>query len=191
MRHTSPAVRVAIILAVSLTFLTLIALASQPDLTQSDPQLIERGEYLVTITGCNDCHSPKLFAQGEAQLDSKRLLSGHPQDEKLPENPKEMLGPGKWGAVTNAGLTAWTGPWGTSYAINLTPDKETGLGNWTEKAFMMAMRSGKHRGVGRPILPPMPWMNYAVMTDDDLHAVFAYLQSIPPVRNKVPEPAAP
>jgi hypothetical protein len=87
-----------------------------------------------------------------------------------------------------AGLTAWAGPWGGSYAANLTPDEATGLGIWTEELFIQALRSGKHMGVGRDILPPMPWQNCAVLTDSDLRAIFAYLRSIPPIRNSVPVP---
>jgi cytochrome c len=87
-------------------------------------------------------------------------------------------------------MTAWTGPWGVSYTANLTPDP-SGLGAWNEDIFINTMRTGKHWGQGRPILPPMPWFNYAKMTDDDLKAVFAYLQSIPPVHNHVPQPVPP
>ena len=94
-------------------------------------------------------------------------------------------GPWAWsGAVTN---TAFAGPWGISYAFNLTPDKNTGIGIWTEDIFIKTIRNGRHWGVARPILPPMPWQNIREMTDEDLRAVFAYLRSIPPVNNKVPD----
>jgi hypothetical protein len=88
-------------------------------------------------------------------------------------------------------MTSFVGPWGVSFTANLTPDKETGLGNWTEEMFMMALRTGRHEGKGRPILPPMPFQYVASLTDDDLKAVFAYLQSLPPVRNRVPAPIDP
>jgi hypothetical protein len=87
--------------------------------------------------------------------------------------------------------TAWSGPWGVSFTANLTPDPETGLGQWTFRNFKDTIRTGRHMGRGRPILPPMPIPMYKHMTDDDLAAVFAYLQSIPPVRNKVPSPRPP
>jgi hypothetical protein len=99
--------------------------------------------------------------------------------------------PDKWGAVTPNDFTAWVGSWGTSYPANLTPDVETGLGSWTESMFIGALRTGKHMGVGRDILPPMPWPNYGQMTTDDLKAVFAFLQSLKPVHNPVPDPIAP
>jgi len=103
----------------------------------------------------------------------------------MPDPPKPV-GPWQWsGAATN---TAFAGPWGVSYGANLTPDRDTGLGQWTEKMFLDAMRTGKHAGAGRPILPPMPWPSYKQMTDDDLKAVFAYLQSVKPISNRVPEP---
>jgi hypothetical protein len=88
-------------------------------------------------------------------------------------------------------MTAWAGPWGTSFAANLTPDIETGLGSWTEAMFVKAIRSGKHMGEGRPILPPMPWQVYKNLTDEDLKSIFAYLQSLPAVENAVPEPVPP
>jgi hypothetical protein len=88
-------------------------------------------------------------------------------------------------------LTAWSGPWGQSFAANLTPDKNTGLGIWTEDMFIKAIRTGKHMGTSRDILPPMPWQAFAQMTDADLKGIFAYLQSIPAVTNHVPDPIPP
>jgi hypothetical protein len=96
-------------------------------------------------------------------------------------------------AMTNQMLTAWAGPWGVSFAMNLTRDKETGLGEWTEEVFIQAIRTGKHQGQpnGRDILPPMPWFNFRQMSDSDLKAVWAYLRSLPPIKNKVPTPIPP
>jgi hypothetical protein len=118
-----------------------------------------------------------------------RELAGHPAGDKVPPVPKGLIEPmAPFGTLANQNLTAWAGPWGVSYAMNLTPDKATGLGSWTEEMFVNAIRTGKHQGTGRPILPPMPWNQYMHMTDDDLKAVFAYLQSLPPVNNAIPEP---
>jgi len=112
------------------------------------------------------------------------MLSGHPASLVMPPAPKSN-GPWLWtGAATN---TAFAGPWGVSYARNLTPDQVSGLGIWTEEMFVKTMRTGRHMGVSRPILPPMPWQNLNAMTDDDLKAVFAYLRSIKPIRNEVPD----
>jgi hypothetical protein len=87
--------------------------------------------------------------------------------------------------------TAFAGPWGVSFAANLTPDKETGMGSWTEATFIQAIRSGRHEGMGRPIMPPMPWMQYRSASDEDLSAIFAYLQSIPAIANRVPQAMEP
>jgi hypothetical protein len=92
------------------------------------------------------------------------------------------------GAATN---TAFAGPWGVSFAANLTPDPETGLGKWTPEMFIATMKTGRHEGKGRPILPPMPYFVVAKLTDEDIRDLFAYLQSLPPVRNRVPAPVDP
>lgn len=152
---------------------------------------VKRGKYLAEYGGCSDCHTPKLMtAQGPAP-DPSRLLSGHPATTPVPAVPPGVLGPDQWAALTNSDLTAWAGPWGVSFAANLTPDKATGLGNWTVDQLIKTMRTGKHLGTGRPVLPPMPWFDVAVLTDSDLKALFAYLRSIPPIENAVPPPIPP
>lgn len=176
-------VRAAAIVAV----LPIASVASAKD--AASKQMIRRGEYLVTVGGCNDCHTPwKMGANGPAP-DKTRLLSGHPQDLDVSSAPKSP--PAPWAYTATATMTAWAGPWGVSFTANLTPDQETGLGKWTPQNFIQAMRTGRHMGRGRQILPPMPYYDYAKMTDADLKAVFAYLQSIPAVKNRVPEPIAP
>lgn len=152
---------------------------------------VERGKYLVTVGGCNDCHTPKKFGPNGPEPDMDKQLSGNPASEKVAAVPKGLIAPGKWGTVANNHLGAWAGPWGVSFAMNLTPDKATGLGSWTQEMFIGALRTGKHQGTGRPILPPMPWNWYRNMTDDDLKAVFAYLQSLPPINNPIPDPLPP
>ena len=149
---------------------------------------VERGAYMVTIMGCNDCHTPwKMGAQGP-EPDMSRELSGHPAEMKLPP-PPAAAGPWIWsGAATN---TAFAGPWGVSFTANLTPDKETGLGSWTEEMFLATFRTARHQGKGRPILPPMPVKMIGKATDEDLKSIFAYLQSLTPVKNKVPMPIDP
>ena len=158
--------------------------------SKKDDEVI-RGRYLVTLGGCNDCHTPKNMTPQGPTPDMSRELAGFPADKKLPEVPKDVIGPARWGGLASDDLTAWVGPWGISFAANLTPDEETGLGSWSLETFKLAMRTGRHKGDGRPILPPMPWYGLAPMTDDDLAAIFAYLKSIPAVKNKVPEPVAP
>jgi hypothetical protein len=151
----------------------------------------ERGKYLVTVGGCNDCHTPKKLGPNGPEPDMAKQLSGNPSTEKLAPVPAGLIAPDKYLTVVNNHLGAWVGPWGVSFAMNLTPDKPTGLGSWTEEMFVTALRTGKHQGTGRPILPPMPWNWYRNMTDEDLKAVFAYLQSLPPINNPIPDPLPP
>jgi hypothetical protein len=147
---------------------------------------IARGKDLVWSIGCNDCHTPKKMGPKGPELDTARLLSGHREDAGLPRPPALPEGP--WGVVTSMEFTAWSGPWGISYAFNLTPDENTGLGIWTEEMFLRALRTGRHMGTSRQILPPMPWEVYGRLGDEDLKSIYAYLRSIPPVSNRVPEP---
>jgi mono/diheme cytochrome c family protein len=160
-----------------------------PSHAPADPARIARGEYLVTIGGCNDCHTPWKLGPRGPEPDMTRLLSGHPEALAMPPAPELPAGP--WVASVAGTMTAWAGPWGVSFTANLTPDNETGLGEWTVEQFVQALRTGRHQGKGRPILPPMPYFNYAKATDEDLVSVFAYLRSIPPVRNRVPQPIDP
>lgn len=175
--------RIVIILVIALALLPLSSCSQQATATPVAQQ-IERGKYLVTVGGCNDCHTPLKMGPNGPEPDFSRALSGHPAQVKMTAPPKTDL-PWAWsGSATN---TAFAGPWGISYAKNLTPDPVTGLGIWDEKMFITTLRTGKHMGVSRPILPPMPWFNYAKMSDDDLKSVFAYLRSIKPIRNEVPD----
>lgn len=143
----------------------------------------------MAFGGCHDCHTPKKMGPNGPELDTTRLLSGHPEDVKVASAYAPAPG-SLWTAATNDSLTAWSGPWGISFAANLTPDTTTGLrsGVWTEELFMKAMRSGQHMGTARPILPPMPWQDLAKLTDADLKAIWVYLGSIPAVVNHVPDP---
>jgi mono/diheme cytochrome c family protein len=185
--HRGNAIRNAI--ATAALLMTATAVAAQTASVAQDQ--IKRGDYLSIIGGCNDCHSPKLMTPKGPEPDPARLLSGHPANVQLPPVPPGVLGPGKWAALTNDDLTAWVGPWGTTFAANLTPDVATGLGGWTAAQFIQTMRTGKHLGAGRPILPPMPVYALAAMTDPDLKALFAYLKSLKPIKNQVPTPVPP
>ncbi len=159
-----------------------------PKAAKSKSDQLARGKYLVGYGDCNACHTPLKMGPQVPEPDWSRMLSGHPEEAKLPPPPKLDNSP--WFAAT-AGMTAWTGPWGISYAVNLTPDKNTGIGIWTEDMFLKAMRTGKHMGHGREILPPMPWHSIGTLSDEDLKAVFAYLRSVPAIANHVPAPVGP
>jgi len=164
------------------------AATGQAESAAASSDLVGGGRYLVTIMGCNDCHTPYKMGKTGPEPDMTRMLSGHPENLKLAPPPKLEGGWLMAGAATN---TAWAGPWGVSYTSNLTPDQNTGIGIWTEDMFIKAMRTGKHMGTSRTILPPMPWPWYAKMRDEELKAVFAYLKSIPPIQNHVPDPLPP
>ena len=156
-----------------------LAASATPD------SVLKRGEYVAKTGGCSDCHAPWRKGPNGPEPDLSRGLSGHPADLVMPPPPPLGNGPWVWsGAATN---TAFAGPWGVSYASNLTPDNETGIGKWREQDFIAALRTGRHLGVGRPIMPPMPWSAYKHLSDADLKALFAYLRSRPAVSNKVPE----
>ena len=153
---------------------------------------LERGKVLVTVGGCHDCHSPKKFGAIGPEPDMDRMLSGHPEGGEVPVPYTPEAG-SPWTVATTDGLTTWSGPWGVSFASNLTPDTLTGLrsGVWTEELFITALRTGKHMGTSRAILPPMPWPAIGQLSDDDLKAIWAYLGTIPPITNHVPDPFDP
>jgi mono/diheme cytochrome c family protein len=153
-------------------------------------ELVARGKYLVTTGGCDDCHTPKIYTPNGPVPDSTRSLSGFQQGEKLPALDVKYVAPGNW-VATESNFSAWVGPWGVSYASNLTPDNATGIGALTEEMFIKTLREGKLMGVGRPLLPPMPWQTIGQMTDQDLKAIYAYLKTIQPINNEVPQPTPP
>lgn len=159
----------------------------QDESKKSDEQMLERGKLLVTVGGCDDCHTPKNFGPKGPELNMSKRFSGHPEGTQLPQVDPNVLD--HWGLMSYD-LTAMVGPWGVSFGINLTPDDETGIGTWQPEMFINAMKTGKHLGVadGRPILPPMPWQNLAQVPDEDLNAIFMYLKSLPAVKNKTPKP---
>ncbi len=148
------------------------------------------GEHLVATGGCGDCHTPKKMTSLGPVHDSSLLLSGHPANFPMPEIDRKML-EGKGIAATQT-LTFWIGPWGVSYAANLTPDS-TGLLAWTEDQFITALHDGVAKGIkgNRPLLPPMPVSVTKNYTTAELKAMFAYLKTIQPVKNIVPQPMPP
>ncbi|MFO1251401.1 MAG: c-type cytochrome [Inhella sp.] len=179
-------------LAALLMALTVPATAQPAQPTAKAPKVntaqVLRGAYLMKTSACMDCHTPLKMGPNGPEPDMSRLYSGHPQGAQLSPAPTLT---GSWMTVASDTMTAWVGPWGTSFTANLTPDPETGLGRWTEKDFIQTIRTGRHLGRGRPVLPPMPIPVYSQMTDADLKAIYAYLRTIPPIRNQVPDPLPP
>jgi hypothetical protein len=173
---------------------TLLAYLPKTTPTPTTPppytkQQIARGKYLVQIMGCRDCHSPKMMTPQGPAVDINRDLSGHPETMPLGKINKDAMS--EW-VLFNMMNTAAVGPWGASFAANLTSD-DTGIGEWKQAQFLVAMREGKSKGIrtARPLLPPMPWQNYVNMKEKDLIAIFAYLKSTKPIKNDVPQPIAP
>ncbi len=157
-----------------------------PSMSKQDS--IKRGEYLVMMMGCHECHSPKVFTpSGEMMYDTTRLLSGHPAGSPDPSLGKKGSTMPMEGIVFGGDLTSYIGPWGHSYSANLTPDP-TGLGEWSFEMFKKAFTEGKYQGLdnGRPIMPPMPWQNFAHITNEDIHMIWTFLRSLKPINNIVP-----
>lgn len=192
-------VSLTILAAISITtFVLACSQEQQPSQSTNSPTIllgssqadtVKYGEYLVTGVGCHDCHSPKVFGPQGPEPDPSRLLAGHIAGTPLPPVDKAAL---KSWYLFSQDLTAFSGPWGVSFAANITSD-ETGIGNWTEEQFFRAMREGKFKGApeGRQILPPMPWPAFSKLNDTDLKAIFAYLKSTKPIKNVVPPPISP
>jgi mono/diheme cytochrome c family protein len=137
-------------------------LAGFCDTGRAQTAQVKRGEYLVTLGGCNDCHTPGYFF---GKPDKSRLLGGSEVGFAIPD------------------LGVFHGP-------NLTPDSETGLGNWSADEIVAAITKGQ-RPDGRILAPIMPWHAFANLTRQDAYAIAAFLKSLPPVRNKVPGPFGP
>ena len=162
--------------------------AESPEPSVED--VIAHGEYLVGIMGCHDCHSPKRMGERGPEMIPELMLSGFPSDRPIVKFKSELIQQGF--AMLYPDLTGAAGPWGVSFAGNLTPH-ESGIGNWTEEQFKRALTQGKSKGLenGRMLLPPMPWQGFSILKDEDVHAIYSYLKSINPVENVVPAPVSP
>ena len=147
---------------------------------------VKWGERLVAIGGCNDCHTPKKMGPQGPVDDMSLMLSGHPA--QMPPANFDAKEAAKKGLVITQTFTAWTGPWGTTYAANITSDS-TGIGSWKEDQFLKSLKEKKWMGLDntRPLMPPMSMMSATIMTEDELKAIFAYLKTTPPIHNIQPE----
>ena len=152
--------------------------------TGKEEKMVKRGEYLVTTIGCDDCHSPKKLGPHGPEVDMELRFSGYPSGRPLPAF--DTITAKSW-ALMNQDLTACVGPWGISFAGNITSDA-TGIGNWTEEQFVKCIREGKWKGLNnsRPLMPPMPWQNFSKLTDEDLRSIYRFLKTTKPVKNTVP-----
>lgn len=161
--------------------------SEKKSITMTKEEMVKRGAYLVNTIGCDDCHSPKQMGPNGPEIIPELRLSGYPSDRPLTIADTNVLKKG-W-MLFSADLTTAVGPWGQSFAANLTSDA-TGTGSWKEEQFIKAIREGKYKGLDntRPLLMPMPWFVYKNLTDDDLKSIFAFLQTTKPVKNVVPAP---
>jgi len=160
---------------------------TQQEKKLSKEEYENRGKYLVEMIGCHDCHSPKKMGERGPELISELAFSGFQANSELPMMNKQALENG-W-MLMNPDLTAFVGPWGISYAANLTPH-DTGMGSWNFEQFKRAMVEGKYKGQkdGRMLLPPMPWQNFKEVEEEDLRAMYNYFKTLKPVDNVVPSP---
>ena len=153
----------------------------------SQEQLVKRGEYLVNAVGCDDCHSPKKMGPKGPEIIEELRFSGYPSERPIQPADTNTIHNG-W-MLLGTDLTSAVGPWGMSFAANISSDA-TGIGNWKEEQFFKVIREGKYKGLegSRDLLPPMPWFVYKNFSDEDIRSIFAYLKSTKPVANQVPAP---
>jgi hypothetical protein len=175
---------------VLLLFFQISCSGNEEPKTLTHEEMVARGKYLVNFGGCSDCHTPKIYTDMGPVPDTTKLLAGYYEGTMLPKADMNMLIQNGW-AMTEKNFTAWVGPWGISYAANLTPDNATGIGAMSEEMFIKTLREGKWMGVGRPLMPPMPWQGIGSATDEDLKCMYTYLMSIKPIHNAVPQPTPP
>jgi mono/diheme cytochrome c family protein len=147
---------------VRLVLLAAPAIALPAFTAVADDRQIMRGQYLVTLGGCNDCHTPGYFF---GNPDMSRFLGGSDVAFEVPGQ-------------------------GVFVGRNITPDKESGIGNWTSEQIVTAIQTGQ-RPDGRTLAPIMPWHAFAKLTADDAMAIAAFLQSLNPVSNRLPDPFKP
>ncbi len=135
---------------------------------EGDAEQVQQGRYLVGLLGCASCHTDG-------------ALIGKP-------DPKKTLAGSSIGiAYTNPMVNEFPG---AVYPPNLTSDPETGLGKWSVAEITTMLQSGKNRH-GQQTMTIMPWMSYAQLSSDDATAIAAYLKSLPPVINRVPQRVLP
>lgn len=147
---------------------------------------VKWGERLVFVGGCHDCHTPKKMGEHGPENDMSLMLSGHPA--QMPGTDFDAKEAAKKGLILTQTFTSWTGPWGVTYAPNLTSDS-TGIGGWKEEQFIKCLKEKKWMGLDntRPLMPPMSMMPATEMSEDELKAIFAYLKTTPAVKNIAPQ----
>lgn len=179
------------ILVLSLAPYLFVSCEQPPDKSKKkySTEQINKGETLLLEARCGFCHTPVIETSNGKVSDTSKRLSGHPSDYKLPEIPRTPVGSQQWlEFLTNLESTIWADEDGVVFSANITPDNDTGIGKWTEEMFINTIRTGKHPGWKKDLKKPMPWLEYSKLSNDQLISIYAYLMSIKPVYNKVPEP---
>ena len=190
MKKITATISVLVVMVTIIVMACNVSVKSETETTEKETltseTLIKRGEYLVNAIVCDDCHTPKKMGPNGPEFDFDRRFMGHPSNEAIPKI--DTTAAKDW-ILFGQGLTAAVGPWGVSYAANLTSDT-TGIGMWSEEQFLNVFRKGLSKGLegNRSLLPPMPWFVYRNLTEDDLRAIFAYLKTSKPIKNVVPQP---
>lgn len=175
----------SLFLSIFIIFFT-VSCGNNTNNPQYSKQQIQKGETLVMEGKCNFCHTPEVAPDDD---DNGKILYGHPAQDKIPDIPRVPAGSQQWMEfVDNLDSTVWIAGNKVVFSANITPDKETGIGNWSEDDFINTIRTGKHPGWKRELNKPMPWLDYAKLSNEQLINIFAYLMSQQPVKNKVPEP---
>ena len=179
-------------LLATLTLITIVSMITiscgdeKNNLTIFSPEQINEGEILVLEGRCNYCHTPEV---GPGDINFGKVLYGHPSHEKIPELPKVPVGSQQWFEfVSELDSTVWIAGDKIVFSANITPDKETGIGNWSDKDFINTIRTGIHPGWKKKLDKPMPWLDYAKLSNKQLTSIYSYLMSQQPVINKVPGP---
>lgn len=181
--------RIILIVFISFFLTALLAGAADTDSGDTNGNQAVKGKQLVKQGNCGFCHTPLIETKEGAVPAPGKTLSGFPSGMELPELPEADVDSKEWlEFLASLPNTVWAGPWGLSFASNITPDPGTGIGKWTEDIFIETMRSGKHIDLKRNISPPMPWQDYGKLSDEELSAIFAYLMTLKPVVNPVPKP---
>ena len=150
------------------------------------PEQIKEGEILVMEGRCNYCHTPEI-TDGEANYG--KILFGHPADKTIPELPGVPVGSQQWMEfISELDSTVWIAGDKIVFSANITPDKETGIGTWSKEDFINTIRTGIHPGWKKKLNKPMPWLDYARLSNEQLTSIYSYLMSQQPVVNKVQGP---
>lgn len=148
---------------------------------------IERGKRLVELGGCSQCHTPKIRTTLGNKPDKDKFLSGYPADKPLPDLPyAEIIAGETEKSFYTTDATVWVGRWGVSFAPNLTPDVETGIGSMSEEDFIEIFRKKEHFSQENPLITPMPVNVYSQLSFFELRSIYIYLQTLEPISNEVP-----